>query len=305
MTCGGVEPKYLKGDLMQRLSIIILSLFICANTEATPEKLKTVFVSKTEKKELFDLLAYPTKVLPKKSSRLLAETEGVVESIRFNLGDTVKKGQPLIVIKHTDPVYQFRPFTLNSPIDGVVAEIHETQGSMVSKGTLLVTITDPTEYKMRFDVTATDLRLLKKGMTGVFKLKKESDANSIPVSISGISPLVSPVTGTAQAELAINLPQDSKLSAPPIGSMGHVEFHVNKHKGIMVKSDAVTYYGHKTFLYLLDKEIVKKTEVKLGDERMGEIEILSGIEEGATLIERFSEHLEDGEKVKVEKGSKG
>ena len=302
--------KYLSGGCMQVRTALISFLFLMSflflinQAEGKASELKVVFVKKVEKKELFNLLAYPTKVLAKKNSRLLAEAEGVIEEIKVNLGDKVSKGTPLLIIKNTDPVYQFRPLKLKAPIDGVIAEIHETLGSMVNKGKLLITITDPTEYQMRFNVTATDLKRLKKGMSGTFSpVTFDATTKPLKVSILGISPLINPTTGTAQAELEIN--SDLTSLPPTIGSMGNVQFKVDSHKGIMIREDAIFYYGKKTYAYVLENEKVKKVEITLGQKSLGQIEVLTGLLEGQTLIEKYSEHLQDGEKVKVVKNTKG
>jgi len=294
----------LKRTALLSFFLILSFLFFIEQSQGNTPKLKTVFIKKVQKKELFNTLAYPTKVLAKKSSRLLAETEGVIEQIKVNLGDKVSKGTPLLVIKNTDPTYHFRPMQLLAPIDGVIAEIHETQGSMVNKGKLLLTITDPNEYQMKFHVTSTDLKYLKKGMTGTFLPNSFGEKpKPLKVSVLGISPLISPTTGTAQAELS--LAQDAIESHPAIGSMGNVKFKVNNHKGIMIREDAVFYYGKKTFVYLLKDEKVKKIEVTLGQKLLGQIEVLSGLNVGETLIEKYSEHLKDGEKVQVAQNKKG
>ena len=141
-------------------------------------------------------------------------------------------------------------------------------------------------------------------MTGTFaSATLEANTPKLEVSILGISPLINPSTGTAQAELQLNKPEKGTII--PIGSMGNVKFKVNNHKGIMVREDAIFYYGKKTYAFLLENKKVKKVEIKLGQKILGQVEVISGIQEGQTLIEKYSEHLKDGEKVKVAENRKG
>ncbi|MEZ4752173.1 MAG: biotin/lipoyl-binding protein [Bdellovibrionota bacterium] len=112
-------------------------LLTCALTlpawGAKPDK-PVVFVTQAEKKEISDLLSYPARITSKINATILSESDGVVSKIQKPLGSLVKRGEELLRVEHTDPIYQYAPVQVTSPVNGVVSAVEVTQGSQVKQG---------------------------------------------------------------------------------------------------------------------------------------------------------------------------
>lgn len=280
--------------IQSALSVVaLLSLIITAPAFAKKKKTKSVFVKKVEMSEVFDTYTYPAKVVPKVNALVLSESQGVVKKLHRRIGQRVKAKQRVVTIKHTDPVFKYRPMTLRAPVAGVISRVLVNEGSLVGKGEKLLMITDPDKSKILIEITAKDLGYIKMNMDGHLTIKGID--KKIQVKVLGISPFVDPATGTASAELEVK-----DKSSVPLGSLGKVSFKSNIHQGILLPESTLVYQGRKTYLRTINKEnIVSKVEITTGPKRRDSVEILKGIKPGDIVVERSSGFLADGIKVEV------
>ena len=130
----------------------------------------SVSTRKVQAADLSDVLSYPARVSPKVSTVVLAESDGVVGEVRTPLGQSVHAKERLLKIQHTDPVYRYAPVWVISPVDGVVSSVEVNQGSYVTRGQKLATVTDPTQVRITVEVPASDLSYVTKGAVGEFRL---------------------------------------------------------------------------------------------------------------------------------------
>jgi len=253
-----------------------------------------VFVEKAQKNEIFDLLTYPARLVPKINATVLSDTDGVVTSVNAIIGKRVSKNEILLVVKNVDPVFEFAPVRVKAPVKGVVSEIKVTIGSRVVKGQKLAAIVNPSAIKILIEVAALDLRAIKNGLVG--ELEITGTEEKIPVRVLGVSPFVDPATGTATAELAMT----SKSDVPP-GLVGKVHFKVREHDGFQFPTDALVYRGKDTFLRIINDNKASLTPVTVGRTRRGIVEIVKGLKENSVVVVRTNKFISDGEEVTVEK----
>ena len=69
------------------------------------------------------------------SSDITPKTPSVVVSVAVNVGDTVSKGQTLVVLSAMK-----METTLAAPFDGTVSEVNTAEGDKVAPGDILVVI---------------------------------------------------------------------------------------------------------------------------------------------------------------------
>ena len=277
---------------------IILALLSLAPAAWAVQDPAVVYVNPVQSTELFDVLTYPARIIPKINTTLLAETDGIVSQILTPLGQRVSSRQKLMIINHTDPVYQYAPVTVLSPVGGIVSAVEVTEGSQVNKGDKLASVTDPSKIRITVEVPAQDLASLSPGLIGDFKIAGRDTLTR--VKIRGISPFVDPATGTATCELEITqkATPSSVLLAP--GLVGQVSFKANVHTGITIPDYAIVYRGSDTFVRVVENGKAKRIPIRIGAKRRGFVEIVSGISERASLVERASRFVGDGDSVNVQ-----
>jgi RND family efflux transporter MFP subunit len=245
-----------------------------------------------------DELSYPARVVPKINSTVLADSDGVVTKIPAILGQRVSARQTLVVITHTDPVYQYAPMRVVSPISGVVSAITVAEGSQVNKGDKLASVTDPKKLRVVIEAPAEDLGSLQKGIPAEFKVSGGSEP--IAVKLQGVSPFVDPATGTATCEFDVNSPRTTL--AP--GIVGRIVLNVRKRTGIRIPEYAIIYRNQSPFARIFENGKIRFSALKLGKKQDGFVEILSGIKDKETVVERASRFVADGEAVELDAGEK-
>lgn len=261
----------------------------------TPPKTPIVFTDTIRSSELFDTLTYPARLSPTINATLLAETEGIVSRIVAPLGKQVSKGQTLLSLRNTDPVYDYAPLNVKAPVAGIISSVDVTEGTRVMKGQKIATITDPEKVFIVIEIAASDLGTIRAAMKGELTIPGQAP---IGVEVTGVSPFVDPATGSATAQL--KLVEKEKAASLPPGLIGRVSFRAREHKGIQIPEFALTYKGETPFARVVDKGKAKFISVELGQSRRGLVEVLKGLEEGATLILRANSFVADGEEVIVQ-----
>ncbi len=271
-------------------------LFSCANTtEKQAKKLPSVFITKVQLQQISDILTYPARVHSKINSTILSENNGIISQVLVTLGQKVQARQPLMILSHTDPVYQYAPVRVLAPISGIVSSMDAMQGSHVVVGQALASVINLSQIEIQTEVPAQDLSLIKKGMRGEFKIAGQEQ--SFQVEVLGTSPFVKPGTGTASAKLKIASSVNQVLSP---GIQGQVSFKTHSHQGFLIPDTAIVYRGKNTFIKIVENKKTKQLPVELGSKQRGYVEIIKGLFSGAEVIERSSRSVAEGESVNVE-----
>jgi multidrug efflux pump subunit AcrA (membrane-fusion protein) len=264
---------------------------------APPAKAPIVFTETSKQTEIFDVLTYPARIVPMVNANLLSETDGIVDEIIVALGSKVRRGQKLILLRNTDPIYQYAPSVVESPVSGVVSSIEVTKGSRITRGQKLGTVTDPSKIKVSIEVAASDLDSIQSGLEGALTIPNQE--TTIPAKVMGVSPFVDPATGTASAEIRLLSVDPSKVRFSP-GLVGKIRFKTRAHRGFQLPDSAITFRGVDPFIRTVKGGKAKYQPVKVGRTRRGQVEILSGLQEGEIVIARTSGYISDGEAVTLE-----
>jgi multidrug efflux pump subunit AcrA (membrane-fusion protein) len=284
------------------LVFTILAVFLTAAAHAAISKKPVVFVLEAKPSELSDLLTYPARVEPKIKAAVIAEADGVVSRIHTPLGTRVATNSPLLVIRNTDPVYQYAPMVVQSPVSGVVSRVDVTEGSRVSRGDKLLLVTDPENARVVVEVTAQDLASFRPGLEGHLALPNQT-GGSIKIRVKGLSPFVDPATGTASCELELVKEKGGANRLPPPGVIGRATFRVNIHNGFSLPDSALTFRGKDPYVRVVNGTKAKLVPVTLGRKQAGFVEIVKGLSQGDRVIERASGFVADGEEVEIKSAS--
>lgn len=262
-------------------------------------KTPTVLVEKVSTQELSDRLLYPGRVRSQLEALVTAESEGNIKEILKPVGSAVKKGETVLVIQNTDPVYKYAPVRVVAMASGLISQLNVSLMSKVEKGAPLFVITDPTELRIEVEVPAAELEHFKIGLEGkVGSVGPGGAAQESVAKIIGLSPLVDPKTGTATAFMDFKNKDFPKALRP--GLIVQIQFEVNKRKSVLIPSSALTYKEGKPHVRVMSEGKAQRIPVEVHAELGGSIELSSGLPEGSQLIVRSSKFLADGETVEVE-----
>jgi multidrug efflux pump subunit AcrA (membrane-fusion protein) len=280
------------------LIVVLFTALLSVHSWAapTPNSSAVVFGKAAQLTEIADELTYPARVTPKVNTTVMAESDGVISQMPTILGQRVHRGETLMVITHTDPIYKYAPMKILSPITGVISAIEVTEGAQVNKGDRLGAVTDPKKLRIMIETPAEDLGSLKPGMHGEFKINGKSDP--IIVTLQGVSPFVDPSTGTATSEFAVS----PKVGALAPGIVGRITLKVHQRKGIQIPEYAVTYRNQAPYARIFDHGKIRFSPIQIGKKQDGLVEVLSGIKENEVVVQRSSRFVAEGEKVELDSG---
>lgn len=278
---------------MQHLRFALAILFSTQSFASSAPEI-TVFTQTAKPQQIFKVLTFPARVESKVNAVVRSESDGAVTEILKPLGSHVNRGETVAILRHTDPVYEYAPVAVVSSVSGVISDVAITKGSLVNKGDAILTITDPAQLRIKIEVTALDLNFVHRGLSG--DLLIPGRPTPVAIAVSGVSPAIDPMLGTATAELTVI----SKKAAIASGMVGRVEFQVNRREGFLLPDYSIVYQGDKTFVRLVKDGKASKVPVQLGERNQGQVEVVKGLSAEDVVINRASRFVNDGAIVKVD-----
>lgn len=282
--------------LMAPVIMLFAQCFLAASADAAAPKKASVFIQEAKLEPVADRLAYPGRVRSKIEALVTAENEGLVQKILKPVGSAVKRGDVVLVIQNTDPVYKYAPVKVFAPTTGFLSRLDVSLMSKIEKGAALFMITDPGQLQVEVEIPAADLPNFRIGLPAKIQLR----GAEVTAKITGLSPLVDPKTGTATAQLEFGKGADAVRP----GMIVQAAFEVNQRNAVILPSSALLYKESKPFVRLLENGKVKKVDVEVRTDLGGSVELAKGIAKGSKVITRANKFLADGDEVEVETAKK-
>ncbi|HXK62421.1 MAG TPA: efflux RND transporter periplasmic adaptor subunit [Acidobacteriota bacterium] len=192
---------------------------------------------------------------------------------------------------------QLSKATLYSPLDGVIAERPVNAGDIVTPGTVLFTIVDPTRLELQASVPADELPHLRIGTTVDFQIRGAFKEH-FTGRIERISPVADPLT--RQVSIFVDVPNHDRRLVAGLFAAGRVA--TQRRKGLVVSSDAVNLDSPDPWVLRLRDGRTERVEVRVGleDKRTKRVEILAGVNPGDLLLVGAAQHITPGTPVRVE-----
>lgn len=292
---------------MPKFFVFILFSFINLISLLAPaavDKKAVVFTKEVKAQASSDRLQYPARVRSLINAWVQSENAGEIKTIIKPIGSFVKKGETVLVLQNTDPVFNYAPVKISSPATGVVTSMEVSLLSRVDRGQKLFLITDPKQLVVDAEIPSADLKYFSVGQQGAMK---DTQNNTYTIKVKALSPLVDIATGTAGAELEIiptsnlpgHLPEKTAATLNP-GQLGTVVFEVNKRNSIIVPESALIYREGKPFVRVVENGQAKRLPIRITNQLTDSVEIAEGLREGQMLITRWSRFIGDNEDVEAQ-----
>lgn len=273
---------------------IVFTILILTTNSWGKSQIPEVTLTELKPTNIKNSLYYPVQIKSQMESKVTADENYIVIKRLVQLGQTVKKGTPLLVLRNQDLTVEYKNRILRSPVSGVVASIEVEAGNFVKMGSSLIHINDPKNLIGKIEVAAVDFKKVKPGLKGKIDITSLGLKN-IPIEVKGIGAMVSSLTGTITAEITF-LGDISNLIP---GVIGKAEITLQEEELNLVNEKSLYYIGDKTFLATVKGDEVLKKEVELGRRIKDEIQISKGLKPGEKYISDSPKFLRDGEKVKI------
>lgn len=185
---------------------------------------------------------------------------------------------------------------LTSPINGVVTARNQDPGDMTGSMPILTVGQITPSVKLLISITENDRSLVKAGMP----VSVSFDAfpgETIDARISRIYPNIDPATRTFQAEVLV--PNKDERFFP--GMFARVTLTQDTQRRIVVSDRAVVKQkgSGNQYIYVYKNGTVSYNQVQLGQRLDDAYELISGINEGDTIVIAGQSRLADGAKARI------
>jgi membrane fusion protein, multidrug efflux system len=182
---------------------------------------------------------------------------------------------------------------ITAPFDGILGLRRVSPGSLVTPGAPIATLDDISVIKLDFSVPERFLAVLAPGQDIVARSEAWPD-REFSGKVASVDSRVDPVTRslTIRAEL----PNPERLLRP--GMLLTVRLYQAARETLVVPEIAVVQVGTEAFIYRVSPDqTAARVRVELGSRRRGEVEVVSGLAAGDTIVTEGSIKLRDGARV--------
>lgn len=190
---------------------------------------------------------------------------------------------------------RLRNYQLRAPFAGVVGFRDISAGSLVTPGTELVTLDKVDVLKLDFSVPEVFLALLEPGLM----LSARSGAfpdRPFEGVVQSLGSRIDPVSRSVSVRARLDNP-DYRLRP---GMLMEVVVQRSPRDAVVVPESALIPSGDRQHVLVIDEaddNRLERREVRVGERRTGQVEILSGIEEEELLVAHGVQRVQEGDRV--------
>jgi len=226
--------------------------------------------------------SYCTSLSSKTSSYKIKKNE-LLEPINFNM--KVNKG---------DVIAKLSSKTITAPFSGVIGKRGISESSLGSENTIILTLDDSRKILCDLKIPEVYVAILKKDL----KLKATFAAYKDKTYEGKIESVASRVDAQTRSILARAKINNENYEIIP-GSLLEIEILYNEKNALSIPDTSIMYEGSKKFIYkIIENNIIKKTEIETGVRNQGNLEVLSGLNEGDKIVAEGLTKVRPGMKVK-------
>ncbi|MBI5774542.1 MAG: efflux RND transporter periplasmic adaptor subunit [Verrucomicrobia bacterium] len=181
---------------------------------------------------------------------------------------------------------------VTAPFAGVITRKHTEAGDLAAPGKPLLEMEDSTMLRLEADVPEAvvgKLTLNNKLSVRISALEKELEG-----VVSEIAPAAD--AGSRTFLVKLDLPPAPGLRA---GQFGRVAMPVGETSALRVPASAVVLRGQMEMLFVAHQDRAQLRLVKTGKRIGGEIEVVSGLEAGETIVVEGAAALADGQPLSL------
>ena len=221
-----------------------------------------------------------------KSFSIRIKKENIIKSIDFNKQQIIKKGTIIASLKDRNII---------APFEGRLGKREITPGILGNNNSIIATLDDSTKLKVDIKLPENYVGILKNGL----KVQATSDAfNKIFTGeVKTVSSRVDPTSRSILAQIEILNPN---LELIP-GILLNIKVIYDERDSLSIPEESLIIQGDNKFVYLIENNILKRKNVKIGLRNFGKVEILSGLEIGDNIVAEGTNKVRNKAKVKIKK----
>ncbi len=226
--------------------------------------------------------SYCTSLSSKTTSFKIKKNE-LLEPISFN--NAVNKG---------DVIAKLSSKTIVAPFSGIIGKRGISGSSLGSENTIILTLDDSRKVLCDLKIPEVYAAVLKKDL----QLRATFSAYKDKIYEGAIESVASRVDAQTRSILARAKINNENSEIIP-GSLLEIEILYNQKNALGIPDTSIMYEGSKKFIYkIIENNTIKKIEIETGIRNKGNLEVLSGINEGDKVVAEGLTKVRPGMKIK-------
>ena len=183
---------------------------------------------------------------------------------------------------------------LKAPFTGVVVERKAEPGMLAAPGMPLLVLEQAGSYRLEVGIEEARLASVRQGMPARLKL----DALDKPIDsrVEEIVPAMD--AGSRSFTAKLGLPAASLIRS---GMFGRARFSFGQRPALLVPAAAISAQGQVQRVFVVEGGVARARLVKTGAASGDSVEVLSGLNDGESVVAPVPAMLADGAKVEVRK----
>ena len=248
-----------------------------------------IIITKVVEKEFFEKIESFGTAVSKRTESFRIKKDNLKSEL--NLQEYVKKGDIIVKLKDKNII---------APFDGILGYRGLTEDILGSENSIIITLDDSSVIYSDIKIPETFASVVKKGLT--IKAKFAGYKNkSYEGTVDAVSSRINAETRSLLTRIKIS---NNNFELIP-GSLLEVVVNFNKRKSLSIPDTSVILEGNKSYVYKVSKEnIANKIEIIIGSRNQGNVEVLSGLEIGDTIVAEGLKKVRPRGKIKpIENGT--
>lgn len=176
-----------------------------------------------------------------------------------------------------------------APMDGIVTAKSVDAGTVVMPGTPLLTVEDPTRYRLEASLSEEFVGKVARGQ----QVTVATEHAQLPGRVEEVVPAADAASRTFLVK--VDLPRDCNCRS---GEYGKALFPIGEEKRLLVPKSAVVGHGQLEGLFVVNPQgVVEYRLIKTGKALGERVEVLSGLADGERIATSALARLHDGARV--------
>jgi HlyD family secretion protein len=193
-------------------------------------------------------------------------------------------------------------FEVFAPINGHVLRVLQESATVVSAGSPLLEVGDRNDLEVVVDVLSTDAVKIQPG--NAVRLEDWGGPNPLRATVRTVEPAAfTKISALGVEEQRVNVVADFDSGQPDVRSLGdgfRVEARIivwQEEKALKVPSNALFRGSEQWFVFVNRHRVAHKQAVEIGQSNSRETEVLSGLNEGDSVVLYPSDLVVEGVKL--------
>lgn len=222
-----------------------------------------------------------------REENLLKKNAATPESVK-SLQDSARIAEAA----YREALTMFDYARITAPFAGIVTRKFANTGDLATPGKPLLILEEGTHLQVVTDIPEAMVATIGKGDR--LQVAIPSAGMITEGTVAEISPTADPTSRTAPVKLS--LPVDDRLRS---GQFARVSLAAAGAETLMIPAEAVVPFGQMERVFVVDDGRARLRLVRTGAQENSDVEILSGLEEGDTVVVAGNVHLVDGQPVRI------